>query len=220
MARRDHDSKRIAILLAVLRVVGTRGLGAVSIRSVAAEAGVSVGRVQHYFASKRELIRATVAFRISAAEARHVDVEQARPPEDELWALLGHGIPLAADAPVGTSVFYSFVAASVADPEIAGILAEAKAGVEGLVAQLLGELNSALTDPLEKARRLIALSDGLTLQVLIGHLTAAQARECLRAALEDLDAVQRRAPIPTSQAESTAAASTGVPREPLPTSRS
>lgn len=182
-ARRDHDSKRTAILLAVLRVVAARGIGAVSIRSVAAEAGVSVGRVQHYFASKRDLIRATVAFMISAAEARHFDVEQARSPEDELWALLGHGIPLAADSPVGTSVFYSFVAASVADPEIAGTLAEAKAGAESLAARLLSELNPHLADPPETARRLIALSDGLTLQVLIGHLTAAQARESLRAAL-------------------------------------
>lgn len=42
-----RETKRSAILLAVLRVIATRGLGAVSIRSVAAEADVSVGRVQH-----------------------------------------------------------------------------------------------------------------------------------------------------------------------------
>jgi len=183
-SRPDREGKRTTILLAVLRVIAVGGLGAVSIRSVAAEAGVSVGRVQHYFGSKRELIRATTAFMISAAEARHFDTEKPRAQADELWEILTHALPLAAESPAGTSVFYSFVAASVADPELAAILSEAEAGVEDLIAHQLTELVPSLDDPQAGARHLLALSDGLTLQVLIGHLTADQAHATLRAALD------------------------------------
>lgn len=182
--RPDREGKRTAILLAVLRVIATRGLGAVSIRSVAAEGRVSVGRVQHYFGSKRELIRATTAFMISAAETRHFDTEAPRPPRDELWEILTHALPLAADSPAATSVFYSLVAASVADPDIGATLAEAKAGVEDLITRHLADLVPGLPDPRADARRLLALSDGLTLQVLIGHLTADQAHASLRAGLD------------------------------------
>jgi AcrR family transcriptional regulator len=183
-SRPDREGKRTTIVLAVFRVIATRGLGAVSIRSVAAEAGVSVGRVQHYFGSKRELIRATTAFMISAAEARHFETETPRSPTDELWEILTHAIPLAAESPAATSVFYSLVAASVADPELATILSEAEAGVEELMARQLTELVPSLPDPQAGARNLLALSDGLTLQVLIGHLTADQAHATLRATLD------------------------------------
>lgn len=183
-SRPDRERKRSTILLAVFRVIATRGLGAVSIRSVAAEAGVSVGRIQHYFGSKRELIRATMAFMISAAEAHHFDTETARSPSEELWEILTHALPLAAESPAATSVFYSLVAASVADPELAAILSEAEAGVEDLIARQLAELVEGPLDPQAGARHLLALSDGLTLQVLIGHLSADQAHTTLRAALD------------------------------------
>jgi len=183
-SRADREGKRTTILLAVLHVIAARGIGEVSIRSVAADAGVSVGRVQHYFSSKRELIRATTAFMISAAEAHHFKTETPRPPADELWEILTHAIPLAAESPAGTSVFYSLVAASVADPELAAILSEAEASVEDLIARHLAELVPGSWDPQAGARHLLALSDGLTLQVLIGHLTADQAHTTLRAALD------------------------------------
>ena len=183
-SRPDREGKRTTILVAVFRVIAARGLSAVSIRSVAAEAGVSVGRVQHYFGSKRELIRATTAFMISAAETHHFDTGTHRSVADDLWEVLTHAIPLAAESPAGTSVFYSLVAASVADPELAAILSEAKAGLEELMARQLTELVPSLDDPQAGARNLLALSDGLTLQVLIGHLTADQAHATLRTALD------------------------------------
>lgn len=42
----------------MLAIVATRGLSAVSLTAVAEQAGVSTGRVQHYFATKRELTEA------------------------------------------------------------------------------------------------------------------------------------------------------------------
>ena len=54
--RVDHEARRRAIAEAIFEVIGSRGLEAVSLRDVAAQAGVSMGAVQHYFASKEEML--------------------------------------------------------------------------------------------------------------------------------------------------------------------
>jgi AcrR family transcriptional regulator len=56
--RVEHGERRRTITDAVARIVAREGIKAVTMRAVAAEAGVSVGRVQHYFASKDELLAA------------------------------------------------------------------------------------------------------------------------------------------------------------------
>ncbi|OLL75674.1 transcriptional regulator, TetR family [Pseudonocardia sp. Ae150A_Ps1] len=52
----DHEARRTEIAEAVLAIVARDGTEAVSLRSVAAGAGISMGRVQHYFASKDALL--------------------------------------------------------------------------------------------------------------------------------------------------------------------
>lgn len=56
MARVDHDSRRSVLTAAVWSLIARGGVEAVSLRSVAAEAGVSMGRVQYYFATKDDLL--------------------------------------------------------------------------------------------------------------------------------------------------------------------
>lgn len=52
----DHDARRAEIAEVVLQLAVSEGLEAVSLRRVAAEAGISMGAVQHYFAGKQEMI--------------------------------------------------------------------------------------------------------------------------------------------------------------------
>ncbi|GAA2544322.1 TetR/AcrR family transcriptional regulator [Pseudonocardia hydrocarbonoxydans] len=52
----DHDARRSELAAAVWRLVADAGMEAVSLRSVAAEAGVSMGRVQYYFPTKDDLL--------------------------------------------------------------------------------------------------------------------------------------------------------------------
>jgi TetR/AcrR family transcriptional regulator, transcriptional repressor of bet genes len=47
----DHDARRSDLAAAAWRLVADGRVEAVSLRSVAAEAGVSMGRVQYYFAT-------------------------------------------------------------------------------------------------------------------------------------------------------------------------
>lgn len=56
MARVDHDSRRSVLTAAVWSLIARGGVEAVSLRTVAAEAGVSMGRVQYYFATKDDLL--------------------------------------------------------------------------------------------------------------------------------------------------------------------
>src|SRR5687767_12590248 len=50
-----------ALIDALIRLLGKRSIGAVSVRDVAAEAGVNHGLVHRHFGSKQALVRAAVA---------------------------------------------------------------------------------------------------------------------------------------------------------------
>src|SRR5689334_5844983 len=52
----DHAQRRREILTALFRIAATRALHTASMRTVAAEAGVSVSTVQCYFHSKEQLL--------------------------------------------------------------------------------------------------------------------------------------------------------------------
>ena len=45
----DHDQRRAEIIGALWEVIGERGTEGASLMTVARAAGVSVGRIQHYF---------------------------------------------------------------------------------------------------------------------------------------------------------------------------
>ena len=52
----DHDRRREEIAEATWRVIHAEGISGVSIRTVAAEAGISTGSIRHVFPSKTELL--------------------------------------------------------------------------------------------------------------------------------------------------------------------
>ena len=80
----EHDQRRADIVTATLRVISRNGLEAVNIRDVAAEAGVSAGRVQHYFGTKNAMLKAAFE-RISSAGTERIQARIAAsggtPPE-------------------------------------------------------------------------------------------------------------------------------------------
>ncbi|HSI80852.1 MAG TPA: TetR family transcriptional regulator [Solirubrobacterales bacterium] len=56
-AERQRAGRRGEILAATVRIIGSRGLGAVTHRAVAREAGVPLAATTYYFSSKDELLR-------------------------------------------------------------------------------------------------------------------------------------------------------------------
>lgn len=175
----DHEQRRCEIIYAVWAVIAERGIEAVTMRGVAGEAGVSVGRIQHYFPSKEELVRAACRAMVEGAYQRFQAQTADADPLSALRELVTHVIPADDAFRVGTAVWYSFVAKSIDDPAIARILSEAKRAAAELAVQLLkeakgqGRLQTHL-DEEGVARQLLTMADGLAMAVLIGHLSAAE----------------------------------------------
>ena len=65
----DHEQRRRELAEALWRVIADSGPDAVSIRSVAAEAGLSTGALRHYFQTREELL----VFAMDLAEQRVAD---------------------------------------------------------------------------------------------------------------------------------------------------
>lgn len=175
----DHAERRAEIIRGVWALIAEAGIEAVTMRRVAAAAGVSVGRIQHYFASRSELVRASARAMITAAEGTYA-AEGSAPGPAARYAV-DHVIPRTDAQRVGTTIWLAYVSASVGDPEIASILAEAKRGQEDEVTRLLAEAGVAGGDAgaRRRARMLVALADGLASRVLIGDLTTEEAMAVL-----------------------------------------
>lgn len=66
----DHDQRRHRLAEAVWALTLRDGLEGVTLRKVAVEAGVSMGQVQHYYATREQLVRDALDRAVQALNAR------------------------------------------------------------------------------------------------------------------------------------------------------
>ncbi|MFS8099426.1 TetR/AcrR family transcriptional regulator [Lentzea alba] len=171
----DHDERRRQIGDAVCRLIATRGLDAVSLRHVAAEAGVSMGRVQHYFATKDEMLMFAFDL-ISERVAARLGAVDSDDPAVCLRAILLELLPLSEAARAEAPVLAAFLAQAVVEPRLGLPLHE---GNGAMVAWLAGMITAVRPggDSAKDAMVLLAFVDGLMMQVLIGQVSAEAAVE-------------------------------------------
>lgn len=178
----DHTQRRHEIVSALWAVIYDRGIDGVTLQAVADKAGISVGRIQHYFESKQHLIRAGALEIVTTAErAHHTRIEQSD-PRSELVALLTQPVPTSTPFRVGSAVWYAYVARAVSDPWIEAFLAETSRGTVQEVARLLNELGvdrSGDDAARKRARYLVALSNGIAQSVFLGVMDADEAIELI-----------------------------------------
>jgi len=179
----------------VLAVVAERGLSAVSLTEVAAQAGVSAGRVQHYFPAKRELIGAAFdrgnelsGARIRDKVGRDLD---AAAPREVLTVVLTELIPYDAATRTHLRVRQFFTARALADAAIATRLRAEYARFHRQLADLVRRDQAvgaipAVTRPDDTAATLAAFAEGLAYYVLIDVYPAEEARARVLAAVADL----------------------------------
>ncbi|SHF91006.1 TetR/AcrR family transcriptional regulator [Streptoalloteichus hindustanus] len=184
----DHDSRRQHIAQAVCELIGRHGLEGVTLREVAAQAGVSMGAVQRCFRAKEEMLvfaQEHVNRRVTE-RARARIAESPRPGsvttmlEQTLVAMLAVDDEDLLDA----RVWMAFTAQAALDPALAAVQRAHYAGLTELLAVLLrtGQENGQIrpeVDAESEADALITLADGLTVQVLLGR----HSRESALAAL-------------------------------------
>lgn len=184
--RIDHEERRRQLAEALWRVVVREGLESVSLRHVAAEAGVSMGMVQHYFATKDEMLLFALASMTERVGGRMAQAFAALPdpddPKQRVRAVLLAVLPLDDERRVEAQVGVTFLARAPVDARLADYLRSGYAeGHEFLAGQLQA---AGVDDPEQQAHLLFALVDGLTAHTLAGHHTPEAALAVLAAQLD------------------------------------
>src|SRR3954453_3565369 len=115
----DHQERRRQIAAAVARIAADRGLGGVSFREVAAEAGVSVSLVQHYFGTKDGLLLGTLEI-VTGRMAERIFREVAplsadADPRVRLRVVAGAFVPTHKDRRAAILVYHGFTAVAITD---------------------------------------------------------------------------------------------------------
>ncbi|MFI9051503.1 TetR/AcrR family transcriptional regulator [Streptomyces sp. NPDC053427] len=172
----DHEARRQEISEALWRLASARGLDGVSLRDVAAEADISLGRLQHYFRTKDEMLAFALQHINRLADRRIRERIAALPgepsPREVLRACLSGMLPLDEKSRIGTLVGAAYFQRAVHDE---ALRAEAKEGIPQLRAFFADQLRRAAergelrpdraTE--DEAMLLISLADGLSTYVLL-----------------------------------------------------
>jgi AcrR family transcriptional regulator len=177
----DPVERRREVVDALFRVVVRDGLQRASLRTVAAEAGLNIGSLRHYFATQQELMRFAMTSMIErVAERLRVTVAEAGDlaalsPEERLELaarLLGELLPLDEPRRAEVTVFLDFAAASRTDPALRDLAERAAAGTHEFARHVLeraaagGALRPGLRLDLE-TERLASLIDGLGMNAVL-----------------------------------------------------
>ncbi|MGP8298654.1 TetR/AcrR family transcriptional regulator [Streptomyces inhibens] len=177
----DHESRRRQIAEAVCQLADESGLEGVTLRDVAARAEVSMGAVQRCFATKEEMLVFALGH-IGERIAARVTARLVESPAQSARTALGHATTevslLQEEHRAEARVWLAFVAQAAVSPSLAEILRSNYAGLQTVFARLIAEAADT-PDPDRAARTLLALADGLTTHVLIGHLSPAMALDVL-----------------------------------------
>ncbi|WP_182897701.1 TetR/AcrR family transcriptional regulator [Microbispora sp. H10830] len=189
----DHRVRREEIAEALWRVVRRDGVGAATVRSIAAEAGWSPSALRHYFSTQAELLAFAMEHVITRVRARIETTDFRGPVRVAVRRLLEELLPMDAERRAEAEVWLQLAALSQGDPAATGWLRRADDGV-GEAATLAvralaeeGEL-AGHRDAAFEAARLHALIDGLTIHVLArpDSMPPDRVSAVLAAHLEDL----------------------------------
>lgn len=189
----DHDQRRIQIARAFQRLLAADGFTGVSFSRLAAEAGVSVGLIQHYFAGKEALLRFAYDEAVSRMSERvRVRVRNSEaaglPTADVLLASLLELLPLDGERDVEYRVRHSLQAQALHHSGFAEVARQAGGGLLGYVTAMVekgvarGEVDPGVDAGLA-ARLILATTQGLADQVALSGVTvfsAVPARDLLR----------------------------------------
>ncbi|MGB3443256.1 MAG: TetR family transcriptional regulator C-terminal domain-containing protein [Actinophytocola sp.] len=185
----DHRSRRATIAESVWRVSAYGGIEAVTMRHVAAAAGMSLGQVQHYFTTKDELLAFAydlLTDRIAARVSQREDPPGADEPEprDIVREALAELLPLDEERTVEAHFLLMFLARSAVSAEFAASLRKEHADLHAFIVDQLrrGQRRGMVAvhlDPARETRTLLAVLDGLITHVLVGHHCAPDAEQAL-----------------------------------------
>lgn len=198
----DHDERRRIIVEALWRVIARDGAHEVSVRHVAAEAGMPKSSIAHYVGTMPQLLGLAVDQLVQDNTDYMLSLDPLVLDVDKVTEVLVTLVPVRDRQRHMSGVWLLLVAQAGADPETAAVLHRLNESVvEGIGDILRGMQQQGLLDTHRdidlEARRLHALIDGLALQCLTDPQlrSEAEVRAILRhevARLADPDPVTQR----------------------------
>ncbi|WP_265446738.1 TetR/AcrR family transcriptional regulator [Flexivirga meconopsidis] len=189
----DHEERRAEVADAVWRVIRRDGYGALSVRTVAAETGRSVGAVRHYFDSQDAL----VAFAMQTLADRVAERVQRLGAEATdllgLERLLQTVLPLDPARRAESEVWLALTMAARTDERLGAVWRDVHTRLRGLMEScvlMVQQVYGVDLDVATETTRLHALTDGLALHgTFEPRLRPRQIRAALAAHLQDLAGV-------------------------------
>ncbi|MFE0172207.1 TetR/AcrR family transcriptional regulator [Streptomyces sp. NPDC059002] len=192
-ARIDLEQRRKDVIEAGFRLLVAEGFSGLSLRKVAAESGLNIGSVRHYFDDHRGLLVAAateVGDRMGRRLTRYATDTLAglkgEPAVDALQSFVEELLPLDDERRVESIVLMEFIVAARVNPDFRPVTEQMAADMRHVIADALGVLG--VPEPAEEAERLVALLGGLALDAVTPHgsLTPTRLRRTLRAHLRSI----------------------------------
>jgi len=167
----DADRRRRELTEAVWRVIRRDGVSGASVRTVAREAGTSMGALRHWFATQDELLHFAMTLVMERARARAEAVAAAGGPlVPRLLRMLEEALPLDEERRAEAEVWLALTARALVDPRLAELRDRSDAQLRDFCAQVVQALTGGGARPgldadLE-AERLYAVLDGLAVHAV------------------------------------------------------
>ncbi len=161
----DVEERRVEITDAAARLIARAGIGAATIRDVAAEAGLTTGSVTHYFTDKRELLLRTFQASLEGRRARRSAV--GNDPMIALRATLEGVLPVDEERRRHWMVSLAFCAQAAGDDELAKAQRDAYREFHSYVTAQVARSGLAVDHRAAMvAEHLITQVDGVAIQAL------------------------------------------------------
>ncbi|MEO3889659.1 TetR/AcrR family transcriptional regulator [Nonomuraea sp. B5E05] len=166
----DHEQRREELAEAAWRVIMRHGVGHVSVRMVAAEAGVSAGSLRHVFRTQSELLVFTMQLVVNRVRARITAIPPQPTIRQAVEAVARELLPLDDERRAEMEVNMALFSAATAEESLRGPRAEAHEAVRDTCRWMIAQLDNGIDlapgrDVQLEALRLHAVIDGLA-----GHL--------------------------------------------------
>lgn len=179
--------REAALTEALLRIVADRGLDQASVREVAAEAGVSIGTVQHYFPTKDAMLAGAFTEVVARIRGRLVSTDLGPDVRRNLSVVLAQLLPLDAKRAAEARIQVAFAARAAHAPELAAIQRDVLRDVHQALADafvVAGNQRLSAAEATLSAQIALAAVDGLALHAV--SAAGALPPRRLKAALERL----------------------------------
>jgi AcrR family transcriptional regulator len=187
LSRPDSLRRREQLAATMFEIVADRGLEAVTVREVAAVAGVSIGAVQHHFPTKDAMLASAFHHVVDRLRERIDRRHRSGDAATDLNTVLAELLPLDEQRRREARVQVAFAARAATSTELQAIQRPLLERIRAEIAEVLGAGEGAC----ERSVALLALVDGLALHEVSApgglepHALERALRLGVRAALAD-----------------------------------